>query len=133
MLRNFTIPLEKKLSVPPLKEVKETKVRVKVLDPITSEELGEKDEFVITAKELDPQSQVRPDDAEMYSIENMQKLGIPPVVANSHYIQDDVSSYFSAQQLSIKLVAQVEKADYLKSLENDPLFSTPSTESSKSE
>lgn len=73
----------KKLPVPPLCEGSNEVVEIEVTNPQTGESLGKRYEEISTIKQLSEESAVCNESVELYSIENMNSVGMTPVVCPS--------------------------------------------------
>lgn len=92
-------------------EVTQKDVLVDICNPETGDKLGEQVQHVSVTAPITDASQVRTDTADMYSIEVMNSVGLPPIVCNGHYIINNLKSYDSAKMLSSSLLSQIEQAD----------------------
>lgn len=90
--------LVKDLSVPPLCESSQMEVESVVTDPITGDVIDKKRSFTPVVKQLDEKSFCSTESADLYSIENMQNMGIKPVVAPSSYICNDLDKLPDAER-----------------------------------
>lgn len=70
----------KKLPVPLLCEGSNEVVEVEVTNPQSGECLGKRYEEISTVKQISEESAVCNESADLYSIENMQSVGLNPVV-----------------------------------------------------
>lgn len=106
--------VKKECYLPPLQQSTTTQVLVDVTNPVTGESLGSRTEEVETLRTISDADAVRRDTADMYSIETMNKIGIPPVVCNGQYVKQGLDSLDKYENLSANLLLQVQRADALK-------------------
>lgn len=74
----------KKIVVPPLMESENSVVDVEVFDPISHKSIGKRQDSITQEKVLDEKSFVSSESADLFSIENMTKVGIQPTVATGY-------------------------------------------------
>lgn len=105
MLRSkYPKRLIKSFSVPPLCECDEQRVEVEKRDPQTGEIISIDVQNVPIVRELSEKSFVHDDSADLYSVENMSKLGEKPVFANSSYMSPDLESASKFEDSARKFV-----------------------------
>ena len=100
--------------LPLMTESKSVPVVVDITDPMTGDKLGPRTQNVMRTTKLPEASHVATDTADMYSIENMTKAGITPVVMSSSYIDQRLDKLPEAENLSRNLLLQVEEAEARK-------------------
>lgn len=81
----------KKLVVPPLMKSENSVVDVEVFDPLSHKSIGKRQDTITSEKVLDEKSFVSSESADLYSIENMSKVGLNPTVA-SGYISNSLDN-----------------------------------------
>lgn len=99
--------LVKDLSVPPLCESSQKEVESVVTDPISGDVIEKKRSFTPVVKQLDEKIFCSSESADLYSIENMQNMGIKPVIAPSSYIGNDLDKLPDAERAMDYLNSQI--------------------------
>lgn len=95
--KNYSGRIVKKVPISPLCESELKQVKVDVKDPLTGELVSERVEEVSFVRSYDEKSFCHDDSADLYSVENLSKLGIAPVVAPPDFIGHDLSDVTSAE------------------------------------
>lgn len=99
--------LVKVLSVPPLCESSQMEVESLLTDPINGDVIEKKRSFTPVVKQLDEKSFCSTESADLYSIENLQNMGIKPVIAPSSYIGNDLDKVSDAERAFEQLNSQI--------------------------
>lgn len=126
MLRKNIRPFIKKdIPVPLLCESENKEVIVEVTDPLTGDVIAKRVEHVSQVRELSEESAVANEPADLYSIENMAKVGMTPVVCSrGGYYKNNLDALENIENASVDLL------DMSETVEPSP---TPNVESPKSE
>lgn len=111
----------------PMYSVEEKEVLINVVSPTTGEDLGTRKEFVSVRHDVIPSEEVRKDISEMYDIETQNRLGLQPVMLQGSYIHDTESAFNSVESVSSKMLDEIDRQEYAKSLEgsNETPTQTP--------
>lgn len=110
MLRKSVRPfIRKDVTVPLLCESENKEVIVEVSDPITGEPISKRVERVSQVRELSNESAVSNEPADLYSIENMMRVGVSPVVCpRGGYYKNDLDALDSIENASVELLDRSE-------------------------
>lgn len=129
MLRKFINSFVKKdLPVPLLCESEVREVKVDVKDPISGDIIDTRIEHCSTVRRLSEESAVSDEPADIYSIENLQRVGITPVMCpRSAFVNNPLDNATDVESVSALLLDRTEKPV------ETPVVETPVTEPSKTE
>lgn len=113
MLRKFVRPfIRKDISVPPLCESENKEVIVEVTDPLSCDVIAKRVEHISQVRELSEESAVSNEPADLYSIENMMRVGVSPVVCpRGGYYKNDLDALDRIENASVELLDRSEVVD----------------------
>lgn len=113
MLRKSVRPfICKDIPVPLLCESENKEVIVEVTDPLTGDVIAKRVEHVSQVRELTEESAVSNEPADLYSIENMMKVGVSPVVCSrGGYYKNNLDALDSIENVSVELLDRSEVAE----------------------
>lgn len=110
MLRQIIRPFVKKvIPVPLLCESENKEVVVEVTDPLSGDVIAKRVEHISQVRELSEESAVANEPADLYSIENMTKVGMSVVVCpRGGYIKNELDALDSIENASADLLDRSE-------------------------
>lgn len=110
MLRKSVRPfIRKDISVPLLCKSENKEVIVEVSDPLSGEPIAKRVEHISQVRKLSEESAVSNEPADLYSIENMMRVGMSPVVCpRGGYYKNNLDTLDSIENASIELLDRSE-------------------------